>query len=203
MSRIPNALAVRKDFPAATAQEFIAYAKAHPGKLNYGSQGTGTASHLTAELFMTLTDPKLVHIPYKGSGPVLNDLIAGHIDCSFIPFSTAFELAKSGNLRILAVTTSARMSLMPDITTMAEIGYLALVSATWNAISAPPKTPSAIVNKLNAEINAVLLEPQIQSRFRDLQLISAGGDIGETRALVEKERRQWGEVVKAANIEPE
>ncbi len=203
MSRIPNVLAVRKDFPAANGQEFIAYAKAHPGKLNYGSQGTGTASHLTAELFMALTDTKLVHIPYKGTGPVISDLIAGHIDCSFIPFSTAFELAKSGNLRILAVTTGNRMSLMPDVSTMAEIGYPALISSTWNAMSAPPKTPEAIVKKLNAEINAILLESQIQSRFRDLQLIPAGGDIQDTKALIEKERQQWGDVVKSANIQPE
>jgi tripartite-type tricarboxylate transporter receptor subunit TctC len=203
MSRIPNVLAVRNDLPAKTAQEFIAYAKANPKVLNYASQGAGTASHLTAELFMSLTGTQLVHVPYKGTSPALNDLVAGHVDCSFLPFSTAFDLAQSGRLRILAVATGSRMATMPDVPTLAEIGYPAIVSATWNAISAPPKTPQAIVDKLNSEINAALKEPQTEERFRNLKLIVAGGSTAETLAAIEQERRQWGEVVKSAHIEPE
>jgi tripartite-type tricarboxylate transporter receptor subunit TctC len=203
MSRIPNVLAVRNDLPAKTAQEFIVYAKANPKALNFASQGAGTASHLTAELFMSLTGTQLVHVPYKGTSPALNDLVAGHVDCSFIPFSTAFDLAQSGRLRIRAVATNSRMATMPDVPTLAEIGYPAIVSATWNAISAPPKTSQAIIDKLNSEINMVLKEPQTGERFRDLKLIVAGGSTAETLAAIEQERRQWGEVVKSAHIEPE
>jgi tripartite-type tricarboxylate transporter receptor subunit TctC len=203
MSRIPNVLAVRKDFPAKTIQEFIAYAKDNPRKLNYASQGTGTASHLTTELFMMLTDTKLVHIPYKGTSPALHDLVAGHVDCSFIPFSTAYALARSEKLRILAVATNSRMAALPDIPTLAESGYPELVSSTWNAISAPPNTAESIISKLNTEINAILGESQIQSRFTELQLNVAGGDILETAAIIDKERQQWGAVVKAAHIQPE
>jgi tripartite-type tricarboxylate transporter receptor subunit TctC len=203
MSRIPNVLAVRKYLPAKTLQEFVAYAKDNPGKLNYASQGTGTASHLTSELFMMQTGTKLVHIPYKGSSPAINDLLAGHVDCSFIPFSTAYQLAQSEKLRILAVATAKRTELMPEVPTLAESGYPDLVSSTWNAISAPPNTPDAIVLKLNNEINAVLQESPIQSRFMDLQLNVAGGTTSETAALIVKERAQWGAVVRAANIQPE
>lgn len=203
MSRIPNVLAVRQDFPAKTIQEFITYAKAHPKVLNYASQGAGTASHLTAELFMSLTGTQLVHVPYKGSSPALNDLVAGHVDCSFIPFSTAYELSQSGKLHILAVATSSRMETMPDVPTLAEVGYPAIISATWNAISAPPNTPQAIVDKLNAEINSILKESQTRTRFADLKLIVAGGGTAETLAAIEQERKQWGVVVKAAHIEPE
>jgi tripartite-type tricarboxylate transporter receptor subunit TctC len=203
MSRIPNVLVVRKDFPAASAQDFIAYVKANPGKINYASQGTGTASHLTAELFMSVTSTKLTHIPYKGTSPALNDLIAGHVDCSFIPFSTAYPLASDGKLRVLAAATNNRMDVLRDIPTLGEIGYPSLVSATWNAISAPPHTPAAIVERLNGEIDAILHDPKMAGRFRELQLIPAGGGTAETEAAIEKERQQWGAVVKAANIQPE
>ena len=203
MSRIPNVLAVRKDFPPKTLQEFIAYAKDNPRKLNYASQGNGTASHLTTELFMMLTKTELVHIPYKGSSPAINDLVAGHVDCSFIPFSTAYQLARSEKLRILAVATSKRVESLADVPTLAESGYPDLVTSTWNAISAPPGTSDSIVTKLNSEINAVLRDSSVQKRFLELQLDVAGGDTAETAATIEKERQQWGTVVKAANITPE
>src|SRR5713226_6129827 len=122
MSRFPNVLLVRKDFPAKTAAEFIAYAKANPGKLNYASQGIGTTSHLTAELFMSLTGTKMVHVPYKGTGPALNDLVAGHVDLIFMELSSAYKLHDGGKARILAVTTDKRLELLPDIPTMIEVG---------------------------------------------------------------------------------
>src|SRR5712671_205307 len=170
MSRIPNVLVVRPDFPAKTVQELVAYAKANPGKLNYASQGIGTASHLTGELFMSLTGTKLIHVPYKGNtSGVLTDVIAGHVDLSFIQFSAVHELAQSGKVQVLAVATDKRIEALPDVPTMAEAGYPDIVSETWNAISAPPRTPGPIVGKLNAAINEALREPDVVARFRDLQ----------------------------------
>jgi tripartite-type tricarboxylate transporter receptor subunit TctC len=203
MSRIPNVLVVRNDFRARTVADFIAEVNAHPGKVSYASQGSGTASHLTAELFMALTKTSLVHVPYKGTSPALNDLVAGHVDCSFIVLSSALELAKAGKLRILAVATDKRVDVLPDVPTMAESGYPELISSTWNAISAPPKTPAEIVTKLNTAINAALKDSQVQARFRELQLITAGGSPAATKALIEQERQQWGRVVTAAGITPE
>jgi tripartite-type tricarboxylate transporter receptor subunit TctC len=124
MSRIPNVLVVRPDFPAKSVQEVVAVAKATPGKFTFGSQGIGTASHLTGELFMTLTGTKLVHVPYKGNtSNVLTDVVAGHVDLSFIQFSAVHELQQSGKLRVLAVATDKRMEALPDVPTMAEAGF--------------------------------------------------------------------------------
>jgi tripartite-type tricarboxylate transporter receptor subunit TctC len=201
MSRIPNVLVVRPGFPAKTVQEFVAYAKANPDKLNYGSQGIGTASHLTGELFMTLTGTRLIHVPYKGNtSGVLTDVIAGHVDLSFIQFSAVHELQQSGKLRVLAVATDKRLESLPDVPTMAEAGLPEVVSETWNAISAPPKTPAPIVGKLNATINEVLREPDVVARFRDLQVLVGGGDAAATRKFVADQRQLWGKVIKAAGV---
>ena len=201
MSRIPNVLVVRPDFPAKSVQELIAVAKANPGKLSFGSQGIGTTSHLTGELFMTLTGTKLVHIPYKGNtSNVLTDVVAGHVDMSFIQFSAVHELQQSGKLRVLAVATDKRLEALPDIPTMAEAGYPDIVSETWNAISAPPKTPEPIIRKLNAAINAALQEPEVLARLRELQVPVGGGDEAQTRRFVEEQRTLWGKVIKAASV---
>jgi tripartite-type tricarboxylate transporter receptor subunit TctC len=201
MSRIPNVLVVRPGFPAKTVQEFVAYAKANPDKLNYGSQGIGTASHLTGELFMTLTGTRLIHVPYKGNtSGVLTDVIAGHVDLSFIQFSAVHELQGSGKLRVLAVATDKRLESRPDVPTMAEAGLPEVVSETWNAISAPPKTPAPIVGKLNAAINEALREPDVVARFRDLQVLVGGGDAAATRKFVADQRQLWGKVIKAAGV---
>ncbi len=200
MTRIPNVLAVRPDFPAATVQDFVVLAKANPGRLNYGSQGIGTASHLTAELFMTLTGTKLVHVPYKGTSGVLSDVVAGHLDLSFIQFSAVHELQQGGKVRVLAVATDQRLEVLPDVPTMAEAGFPDVVSETWNAISAPPKTPEPIILKLNAAINAALREPDISARLRELQVLVGGGDAAQTKTFVEEQRRLWGKVIKAAGV---
>jgi tripartite-type tricarboxylate transporter receptor subunit TctC len=201
MSRIPNVLVVRPGFPAKTVQEFVAYAKANPDKLNYGSQGIGTASHLTGELFMTLTGTRLIHVPYKGNtSGVLTDVIAGHVDLSFIQFSAVHELQQSGKLRLLAVATDKRLESLPDVPTMAEAGLPEVLSETWNAISAPPKTPAPIVGKLNAAINEALREPDVVARFRDLQVLVGGGDVAATRKFVADQRQLWGKVIKAAGV---
>ena len=200
MSRIPNVLVVRHDFPAKTVQDFIAYAKANPGKLTYASQGIGTASHLTAELFMTLTGSRLVHVPYKGTAVALTDLVAGHVDLSFIQFSAVHELHQGGKARVLAIAADKRAEILPEIPTMAEAGLPEVVSETWNAISAPPKTAGPVIARLNQAINEVLREPEVLARFRELQVLVGGGGVLETRKFVEDQRTLWGKVIQAAGV---
>ena len=200
MSRIPNVLVVRHDFPAKTVQNFIAYAKANPGKLTYASQGIGTASHLTAELFMTLTGSRLVHVPYKGTAVALTDLVAGHVDLSFIQFSAVHELHQGGKARVLAIAADKRAEILPEIPTMAETGLPEVVSETWNAISAPPKTAGPVIARLNQAINEALREPDVLARFRELQVLVGGGGVLETRKFVEDQRTLWGKVIQAAGV---
>ena len=153
LGTFPNTLLVKNDFPAKTVQEFIAYVKANPGKVNYASQGIGTTSHLTAELYNTLAGAKMVHVPYRGTAPALNDIVAGHVDLVFMQLSSALKLHEAKRARILAVTTDKRLAILKDMPTMIEAGIPNFVSDTWNAISAPPGTPPAIVAKLNKAIN--------------------------------------------------
>ena len=203
MSRFPNVLLVRKDFPAKTAAEFLAYAKANPGKLNYGSQGIGTTSHLTTELFMSLTGTKMVHVPYKGTAPALNDLLAGNVDFIFMELSSAVRLHQGGNARILAVATDQRLASLPDIPTMIEVGVPGFVSDTWNAISAPPKTPAPIVNKLNQAVNEIIATPEVKKQFEELSLLPAGGSPADMGKFVRQETARWTEVIRRAGIQPE
>jgi len=200
MSKIPNVLLVRGDFPARTAQDFITYVKSNPGKVSYASQGIGTTSHLTAELFQTVTGTKLVHVPYKGTGPALNDLAGGHVDFIFMQLESAIKLHQGGKARILAVTMDKRLPILPDVPTMAEVGVSNLLSDTWNAITAPPKTPPEIVAKLNAAINDALKEPDVQARFTSLHLLPGGGTPQDTRKFINEETKRWGEVIRAAKI---
>ena len=200
MTTIANVLLVRPDFPAKTAQEFIAYAKANPGKINYASQGIGTTSHLTAALFEKVTGTKLVHVPYKGTAPALNDLIASHVDFIFMELASAIKLHQAGRARILAVATLKRIPNLPDIPTLDEVGVKGFESGTWNAITAPPKTPPAIVAKLNEAINEVLKSPDVQDKFAKINLHAAGGTPAHAAAFVKNETQVWGEVIKEAHV---
>jgi tripartite-type tricarboxylate transporter receptor subunit TctC len=203
MSKFPNTLLVRQDFPAKTAQEFVAYVKANPGKVNYASQGIGTTSHLTAELFNSLTGAKLVHVPYRGTGPALNDLVAGHVDLIFMELSAAHKLHEGGKARILAVTTDKRLELLPSIPTMIEVGVPSFISDTWNAISAPPKTPAPIIGKLNRAINDIINDPETKTRFKELNLTAVGGTPADMAKLKRDETERWTKVIRDAGIQPE
>jgi tripartite-type tricarboxylate transporter receptor subunit TctC len=203
MSKFPNVLLVRQDFPAKTAQEFLAYAKANPGKLNYASQGIGTTSHLTAELFVSVTGTKMTHVPYRGTGPALNDLVAGHVDLIFMELSSAVKLHEGGKARILAVATDKRLDMLKDIPTMIELGLPGFISDTWNAISAPPKTPAPIVAKLNQAINDIINDTETKKRFAELNLLAAGGSPADMRKLVTEETARWTAVIRKAGIQPE
>jgi tripartite-type tricarboxylate transporter receptor subunit TctC len=201
MTTVANVLLVRPDFPAKTAQEFIAYVKANSGKVNYASQGIGTTSHLTAARFERVTGTKLVHVPYKGTAPALNDLIASHVDFIFMELASAIKLHEAGRARILAVATKERVPSLPDIPTLDEVGVTGFESATWNAIAAPPKTPAAIVAKLNAAVDDVLMSPQAQTLFAKINLHAAGGTPAEAKAFIATETQVWGDVIRGAGVE--
>jgi tripartite-type tricarboxylate transporter receptor subunit TctC len=203
MSKFPNVLLVRQEFPARTVQEFIAYAKANPGKITYASQGPGTSSHLTAELFTKMTGTKMLHVPYRGTGPALNDIVAGHVDFIFMELASAFKLHEGGKARILATATDKRLGILPDAPTLIEVGLPGFISDTWNAISAPPKTPPAIVAKLNRAMNDVLEEPETKARFRELNLLPGGGSPEDLAKLKRAETERWSKVIREAGIEPE
>jgi tripartite-type tricarboxylate transporter receptor subunit TctC len=203
MSKFPNVLLVRQEFPARTVQEFIAYAKANPGKVTYASQGPGTSSHLTAELFTKMAGTKMLHVPYRGTGPALNDIVAGHVDFIFMELSAAFKLHEGGKARILATATEKRLGILPDAPTLIEVGLPGFISDTWNAISAPPKTPAAIIAKLSRAMNDVLEEPETKARFRELNLLPGGGSPEDLAKLKRAETERWSKVIREAGIEPE
>jgi tripartite-type tricarboxylate transporter receptor subunit TctC len=203
MTRIPNVLLVRNSFPAQSAQELLAYLRQNPGKVNFASQGTGTTTHLTAELFMTVTGSRLVHVPYRGTAPALNDLAAGHVDLSFMEYSSAIQLHESGRARIIAVAARARLPQLPDIPTLMEAGVDDFVSDTWNALSAPPRTPTAIVAKVNGAANEALRTSELAERLRALNLTVAGGTPAEMGAFVRDETTRWSNVIRRAGITPQ
>jgi tripartite-type tricarboxylate transporter receptor subunit TctC len=202
MSRIANVLMVKPDSPFKSVQELVAFAKANPGKLNFASQGIGTTSHLTTALFETITKTKLVHVPYKGTAPALNDLIASHVDMMFSELATAIQLHNAGKVRILAVTVDKRIPAIKDIPTLAEAGVPGCESDTWNAITAPPKTPAAIVAKLNAAMNQVMKDPDVVAHFQKMNLQPGGGTSAQAAEFIKSETKRWGAVIKAANIQP-
>jgi tripartite-type tricarboxylate transporter receptor subunit TctC len=200
MTSIANVLLVRPDFPAKTAKDFIAYAKANPGKINYASQGIGTTSHLTTALFEKVTGTKMVHVPFKGTSPALNALIGSHVDMIFMELARAISLHRSGKARILAVATLKRIPNLPDIPTLDEVGVKGFESGTWNAIAAPPKTPAAIVAKLNMAVNEVLKSPGVREKFAKINLHAAGGTPAEAAAFIKEQTKLWGDVIKEAHV---
>jgi tripartite-type tricarboxylate transporter receptor subunit TctC len=200
MTTLPNVLVVRADFPANTVGELIAYAKASPGKVNFGSQGIGTTPHLTAELFARLTGTTLTHVPYRGTIQSVNDVIAGHLDLLFMQLDAVREHVQAGKIKMLAVTVDRRLPALPDIPTMAEAGVPNFRSDTWNAIAAPPKTPKPIIDKLNAAMNEVFALPEIRDRLATMSMQPAGGSPADMAAFVKAETARWGEVIRAANI---
>jgi tripartite-type tricarboxylate transporter receptor subunit TctC len=200
MAKIPIVLVVRPDFPARTVGELIAYAKANPGKVTYGSQGIGTSPHLTAALFARLTGTELTHIPYRGTAQVVNDLVAGHVDLLFIQLDAVRELWRAGKARMLAVASDRRLDELPGIPSIAEAGVPNLRVDTWNAIAAPPKTPRPIIEKINAAMNAVFALPEIRERLATMSMQPAGGTPADMAAFVKAETARWGEVIRAANI---
>jgi tripartite-type tricarboxylate transporter receptor subunit TctC len=200
MTSIPNTLTVRIDFPARSVAELVAYAKANPGKVTFGSQGVGTTPHLTGELFARVTGTALTHVPYRGTAQAVNDLVGRNIDMLFFQLDSVREQYRAGKAKMLAVTTPARIASVPEVPTMEEAGVKNFRSDTWNALAAPPKTPAPIVAKLNAAINAALAEPETAEHLRAMSMSPLGGTPEAARALIAQESARWGEVIRAAKI---
>ena len=200
LSLSPNVLVLSPTLAAKTTAELIAQAKANPRKLTYASQGNGTTSHLTAELFQRLTGTELVHVPYRGTAPALNDLIASQVDLMFVDVTAVLSLHQSGRARIVGIAAKEPLSELPGIATIEQQGVTGFLSATWNAVAAPAGTPAAITERLNREINATLGLPDIEAAFRELHLTRVGGTRADMTEFVNAERRRWGDVVRHANI---
>jgi tripartite-type tricarboxylate transporter receptor subunit TctC len=202
IARVPNVMEVNPSVPAKTVPEFIAYAKANPGKINMASGGNGAASHVSGELFKMMTSINMQHVPYRGAGPALNDLLAGQVQVMFDTVSASIGQIKAGNLRALAVTTATRSQALPDIPTVAEFvpGYEA---STFHGLGAPSNTPAEIIDKLNKEINAALADPKIKALLADLGGTALPGSPADFGKLIADETEKWGKVIRAANIKPE
>jgi tripartite-type tricarboxylate transporter receptor subunit TctC len=202
ISRVPTVMEVNQSVPARTVSEFIAFAKANPGKLNMASSGIGTSQHVFGELFKTMAGIDMVHVPYRGSAPAITDLLSGQVQVMFDTMASSIEHIRAGMLRALAVTTATRLDVLPDIPTVSDFvpGYEA---SGWNGMAAPKNTPAEIIDKLNKEINAGLADSKIKARLADL----GGAPIPMTPAdfgkLIADETEKWGKVIRAANIKPE
>jgi tripartite-type tricarboxylate transporter receptor subunit TctC len=199
MGRVPNALVANPKVMAKSVPEFIAYARANPGKVTSATQGNGTTSHLTSEMFQLMANVKFQHVPYRGSAPALQDLVAGNVEIMFDNLGVSLPLVKGGQLKLLAVASPKRMASLPDVPTIAE-ALPGFDSAAWFGVVAPQKTPASIVNKINADVNEALKSPEIQKRLADLSAEPMGGTPQETAAYFKEEIERWRKVIEAANV---
>ncbi|HEY1475731.1 MAG TPA: tripartite tricarboxylate transporter substrate binding protein [Pseudolabrys sp.] len=200
--RVPQLMQVTPSLPVKSVPEFIAYAKANPGKIAMGSGGNGSPAHVIGEYFKLLTGTDLTHVPYRGAAPAVTALIGGHIQVAFTELATSLGHVKAGKLRALAVTTAARAAALPDVPTLSEFipGFEA---SQWVGLVAPKDTPPAIIGKLNAEINAALADPGIKARFVDFGGMVLPGSPDDFGKLIRDETEKWAKVIQAANIEVE
>jgi tripartite-type tricarboxylate transporter receptor subunit TctC len=197
--RVPNVMEVNRDFPAKTVAEFIAYAKANPGKINMASSGLGTSVHLSGELFMAMTGVKMTHVPYRGAGPALTDLISGQVHVLFDNLPSSVEHIRAGTLRGLAVTTEQPSPALPGVPTVAETvpGYEA---SAWFGMGAPKDTPRPIIDKLNAAINEALKDPEMLKKLADLGGTPIGGTPEDFGKVIAAETEKWRKVVEFAGV---
>jgi tripartite-type tricarboxylate transporter receptor subunit TctC len=200
--RVPMVVLVNPAVPAQSLAEFISYAKANPGKVNMASAGSGSAPHMAGELFKMMTGVDMVHVPYRGQGPALTDLLGGQVQILFAAAPGTTDYVKTGKLRALAVTTATRMQEMPDIPTVGDFvpGYEA---SQWYGFAAPKNTPAEIVDRLNKEINAAIADPGMLARLAAIGGQPIPGAPAEFGRLIAEETEKWGNVVRAAGIKPE
>lgn len=203
MGSAPLLLVVTPTLPAKTVKELVALGKARPGALTFGSGGNGTSTHLSGEFLKTVTGIKMTHIPYKGTGPALIDVMAGHVPMMFSSVTAAIELVKSGRLRGLAITSEKRFPQLPNVPTFSESGYKELVIGSWYAIWLPPRAPDAIVSKLHADIVRVLNLPEVRNRIIELGGEPVGNSPAEFDAFQKAEMARWAKVVKDSGAKAE
>jgi tripartite-type tricarboxylate transporter receptor subunit TctC len=195
----PLVMVVHPSVPAHTVPEFIAYAKVNPGKINMASAGTGSPIHVAGELFKMMASVDLIHVPYRGSAPALTDMLGGQVQVMFDTVPTSIEHIRAGKLRALAVTTTKRLELLPDISTVGDFlpGFKA---SAWQGLCAPKNTPSEIIDRLNREINAALADPKIKAQLEDLSLRVLSGSPADYRKLIAEDTEKWAKVVRFAGI---
>jgi tripartite-type tricarboxylate transporter receptor subunit TctC len=200
--RVPMAILAHPSLPAATVPELIGYAKANPGKINMASAGTGSAPHLAGELFNVMAGVKLVHVPYRGQGPALGDLLGGQVHVMFATTPGTTDYVRTGRLKGLAVTTASRAEVLPELPTIGEFvpGYEA---SQWYGVGAPKNTPAEIVDKLNKEINAALADPKMKARFAEIGGEILPGSPADFGKFIAEETEKWEKVVKFAGLKPE
>jgi tripartite-type tricarboxylate transporter receptor subunit TctC len=202
ITRVPGVMVVHPSFPAKTVPEFIAYAKANPGKINYASAGNGTPQHVCGELFKMMASVEMVHVPYRGGAPAVADLLGAQVQVMFDPMPESIAYIRAGKLRVLAVTTAARSEALPDVPTVSDFlpGFEA---TTWFGVGVPKNTPVEIVEKLNREINAGLADPKLRARLAELGGTMLPGSTADFGKFIADETEKWGKVVKLAGIKPE
>jgi tripartite-type tricarboxylate transporter receptor subunit TctC len=200
MARVPNALVVNPDKVAANnVKEFIAYAQANPGKVTDATQGNGTTSQLTSEMFQMMAHVKLQNVPYRGSAPALNDLVAGSVDCMFDNLGVSLQLVKAGKLKLLAVASPEPMASLPDVPAIAQ-SLPGFESVTWYAVVAPPHTPAAVIDKINAGMNEALHDAEVQKRLAELSAEAVGGTPQQTATYLKQEAERWKNVITTAHV---
>jgi tripartite-type tricarboxylate transporter receptor subunit TctC len=199
----PTSLVVHPSFPAKTVAELITYAKANPGKINFGSAGVGTVGHITGEYFARSAGIRLVHIPYKGASPALSDLLGGHIPMAFAPIPATHANISAGLLRALAVTSKTRNSLLPDVPTMIEAGLPFFDASLYYGMVAPAGTPRLIIDRLNKELRAALASDEVKKQLGLDGTEITSGSPDDYADFIDKDERKWSELVKASGVEPE
>ena len=199
---VPFIMAVNPSFPAKTVSEFIAYARANPGKVTLASGGNGTAGHLSGELFKMMAGVNLVHVPYRGEAPALTDLLGGHVQAMFGTMPASIEYIRAGKLRALAVTSARRSEALPDLPRVGDFlpGY---ETSAWQGVGAPKNTPVEIIDRLNKEINAGLADPKINARVADMGGTALAGSPADFGKLIADETEKWGKVVKFSGAKPD
>ena len=200
MAMVPNVVIINSNIPATKIREFVALTKAEPNRYSYGSAGSGTAHHLIGEMFKLETGAQLIHVPYKGSGQAVTDLLGGQISAMFDTTSSALPHVKSGKTRALAVTTAKRSSALPDVPTLAEAGVPGIDVGTWFGLMAPAKTPPAVIAKLNRELVAVLNDPDMRKQLLEMGIEPLASTPAEFKTRIDKELKEFGALVKQAKL---
>jgi tripartite-type tricarboxylate transporter receptor subunit TctC len=200
LGSVPNMAIVRKDLPVNSLKELVDYIKQNPGKVNFGSQGTGATPHLTAEMFMNMIGIRMTHVPYRGETLVLNDMLGGHVDLFFGNVSAGLALYRAGKVKVLAVTDKARAAPIPEVPTAAEAGLPGLVSVGWFAMAGPPNMKPELADVISRAANDALKLDDVQAKFRAVGVEPIGGTPAAMAAFVKEETARWGEVIRKNNI---